>query len=205
MNEIVYLIDQAERHFEQKNYEIGASYNLDAWITLKEFLIENEIRKTNEIEFTSLKDTEFVQTWVNQFHIMANEEFQFQTNLEILSSMLEYFEFTNDELIIKQRALCDTYYYLNDIKHCDELYESYIEKNPAIMEYYYGYALTLYDREEYSFAIEKLEEGLSKTSETDNQFVYLALEVIAGIYEELDQSENVSKTKDRLAKLKELA
>ena len=81
MNEIVYLIDQAERHFEQKNYEIGASYNLDAWITLKEFLIENEIRKTNEIEFTSLKDTEFVQTWVNQFHIMANEEFQFQTNL----------------------------------------------------------------------------------------------------------------------------
>ena len=193
MNEIVYLIDQAERHFEQKNYEIGASYNLDAWITLKEFLIENEIRKTNEIEFTSLKDTEFVQTWVNQFHIMANEEFQFQTNLEILSSMLEYFEFTNDELIIKQRALCD------------ELYESYIEKNPAIMEYYYGYALTLYDREEYSFAIEKLEEGLSKTSETDNQFVYLALEVIARIYEELDQSENVSKTKDRLAKLKELA
>lgn len=41
--------------------------------------------------------------------------------------MIEFFDFTNEELIIKQRALCDSYYYLKEYETSDKLYENLLK------------------------------------------------------------------------------
>ena len=202
MNEIVYLIDQAERHFEEKHYEIGSEYYLDAWLTLKEYLIDEQITKINDIEFTNVKDRDFIKKWVNEFHIYANEVFQFKINIEIITSMLEYFAFTNEELIVKQRALCDSYYYLNEYEISDRLYRTYIDKYPTVMEYYYGLGLTLFDREEYAKAINIIEEGIENCTHKNDQFVLSGFEVLLRIYDELDEPENAIEVQERINKIK---
>ncbi|HCY07121.1 MAG TPA: hypothetical protein DHS57_07725 [Erysipelotrichaceae bacterium] len=205
MNEIVYLIDQAERYFEEKHYEIGTQYYMDAWLTLKEYLIDEQIFKVDEIEFTNVQDREFIKKWIHEFHIYANEEFQFKTNIFIISSMIEFFDFTNEELIIKQRALCDSYYYLKEYETSDKLYENLLKKHPTIMEYYYGLALTLYDREDYIKAINILGEGIENSIDKQDQFVLSGFEVLLQIYDLLDEPENAEKTKEKMNKYKALS
>ncbi|NLC96690.1 MAG: hypothetical protein GX675_03880 [Erysipelotrichaceae bacterium] len=205
MNEIVYLIDQAERYFEKKQYEIGSGYYLDAWITLKEHMLENDITKSEDIFFASIKDTDFVKKWVNDFYIYANEENQFKTNIEILESMLNFLELSNEEFIIKNRALCDSYYHLKEYDISDKLYKRLIEKYPNVMEYYYGYGLTLYDREQFMNAITILEEGINKSKDLHDMYIQSAFEVILQIYENLNDIENIEIIKEKINKLRNLS
>ena len=73
------------------------------------------------------------------------------------------------------------------------------------MEYYYGLALTLYDREDYIKAINILEEGIENSTDKQDQFVLSGFEVLLQIYDLLDEPENAEKTKEKMSKYKALS
>lgn len=199
MDEIIYLIKQAYLFYEENNIELSSNYDLDAWISLKELLIKKNINKISNFNFKSNKT---IIEFINNIGLSYGKE---ETDIEILESMISFFEFTDEELIQKNRALADCYYRINDYQKCDELYKSFIEKNINNTEYYYAYALTLYNREEYAKSISILEDGIENSKNSNNTYVLASFELLIDIYEILDEEENLISTKKRLSNYKGLS
>lgn len=48
---------------------------MDAWLTLKEYLIDEQIFKVDEIEFTNVQDREFIKNGFMNFIYMQMKNF----------------------------------------------------------------------------------------------------------------------------------
>lgn len=204
MNEITYLIIQAEKFLEEKEYELCASYNLDTWISLKEYMMQNDMKSLNDIYFKTKEDTKIVKDWFKNFIVDAVNEAQFKTNIEIISGIISYMELSDKELIEKNRELADSYFNIGEYETCENLYKIYIEKNPKVLEYYYGYALTLINRQEFIKAINILEEGIDNSFK-DDYFLNPAFEVLIDTYENINEFENANKTREKQNTFKKLS
>lgn len=204
MNEIIYLIKQADKYLQEENYELASMYNLDAWISLKEYMVEKDILSKDELYFKTKHETETVKKWLNNFFLACVDEHQFKVNIEIISGMLAYLELNKDDLIVLQRELAESYFNIKDYATGDELYKKYIKDNPDILEYYYGYALTLLFRNEKIQAINILEEGIEHGKKDDN-FIEPAFEVLIDTYESLNEYENANVARNKLKTFKQSA
>lgn len=204
MNEITYLIIQAEKFLEEKEYELCASYNLDTWISLKEYMMQNDMKSLNDIYFKTKEDTKIVKDWFKNFIVDAVNEAQFKTNIEIISGIISYMELSDKELIEKNRELANSYFNIGEYKTCEKLYKIYTEKNPKVLEYYYGYALTLINRQEFIKAINILEEGIDNSFK-DDYFLNPAFEVLIDTYENINEFENANKTREKQNTFKKLS
>ena len=204
MIEITYLIEQSQKFLTENQIEIGCSYKLDAWISLKEYMNKNDMKTIDELYCKTKKDTEIIKNWITNFNFDSKTEEEFKIDIEIISGILSFFELNNEDTILYQRSLADCYFNIKEYETVDKLYSTYIEKNPKILEYYYGYSLTLIQREEYIKAINILEEGLDKAA-TSDYFIEPSFEILIDSYESINETENANKARQRKTALKNLS
>lgn len=202
MNTIIYLIVNGNKNYNEKNYDDAYDYYLDAWITLKEYLLDQKIDVIDDIKFDDEEDTKFVKDWLRSFFYDRFSENNKKVALDILNSIYSYFKLNKKDLIMFNREISDLYFELKDYETSDRLYESYIEKYPSVMEYYYGYGLNLFLRKEYVKSLNILEDGISMSKQ--DTYHDAALEILIEIYEALDEKENALKVKNKLEYLKKL-
>lgn len=204
MKEIIYLIQQADHFVKENEFELSASYNIDAWITLKEYLIEKNIQSTDEIYFKNKKDNQMLKDWLKTFYLDARSTYQFKANIEIILGMINYFNLKDSEKITLQRNLADSYFNLKEFEISQKLYENYIKNNPQTLEYYYGYALTLLQQKKQIKAINILEEGIDNAFK-DDYFLDFCLELLIEVYTALNEIENADKIREKQKNFRHMA
>lgn len=192
IEDIYTLIEQGNTYINTEHLDLIESYYTDAWITLKQYLKENNIQSLEEIEED---DDTLINDWFNNINATLTNAMQYEALLDILTDSLLVLTLNTHQVTTIKRSIAECYFNLKDQDLAITKYEEYLKDYPTSDTILYGYGLMMMQMNNDQKAIDLFTSLLSKVDNPDPLLKEATIELLIELYQKIGEEEKANKLK----------